>query len=136
MVNRYIRLFLIPMPFCTFFCFWTFVPFWILLFAFFLNFNLGSSIHSVLLCERCFNFNSRTKNFGNLIHTNVVQHVFWYIFASLEILTIVSLLSLYYGMGSFKYNTLFILLPFHGSFVVTPLGQFLVWNEWSLKIVL
>ena len=62
------------------------------------------------------------KNFGNLDHTNVVQHVFWYIFASLEILTLVSLLALDYGMGSFKYNTLFTLLPFHGSFAVTPLG--------------
>ena len=30
-----------------------FCPFWVLLHAFFINFYLGSSIHSGLLCERC-----------------------------------------------------------------------------------
>ena len=107
---------LMPLDFC---------PFESSLIAFFLNFNSGSFLHSVFLCERHFNFNSRTeKNFGNLVHTDVVQHLFWYIVASWEILTLVSLLAFDCGMGSFKYNTLFTLLPFHGSFVVTPLGKF------------
>ena len=123
MVNNYIRLFLIPMPICILLMLLDFCPFDSSLIAFFLNFSSGPSIHSVLLCERYFYFNSRMeKNFGSLIHTDVVQHVVWYIFASWEILTLVSLLSFNCGMGSFKYNTLFTLLPFHGSFAVTPLG--------------
>ena len=122
MVNRYIRLFLIPMPFFTFLCFWTFLPFWVLLFAFFLNFDSGSSIHSVLLCERYFNFNSWMENkFGNLIHTDVVQHVFFDTYLPFRRfwLLLAFWISIY-GMLSFKYNTLFTLLPFHGSFAVTP----------------
>ena len=136
MVSKYICLFLIPMSICTLLVLLEFCRFESSLIAFFLNFNSSPSIHSFLLCERYFDFNSRTKKkFGNLIHTDVVQHVFWYIFASWDILTLIILLALDCGMGSFKYNTLFTLLPFHGSFFVKPLGQSLVWNEWSLKIV-
>ena len=136
MVNRYIHLFLIPMPICTLLVLLDFCPFESSLISCLLNFNSGPSIHNVLLCERYFDFNSRAENnFGNLIHTDVVQHVFWYTFASWDILTLVILLDFGYGMGSFKYNTLFTLLPFHGSFAFTPLGQSLMWNEWSLKII-
>ena len=104
-----------------FLCLWTFVPLWVLLFAFFLNFNSRSFIHSVLLCERYFNFNSRTeKNFGNLIHTDVVQYVFWYLSIFRRFwLSITFWLSIH-GMRLFKYNTTHTLLPFHGSFAITP----------------
>ena len=121
MVNRYIHLFLIPMPICTLLVLLDFFPSESSRIAFFLNFNSGLSIHSVLLCEIYFDFNSRTdNNFGNIIHTDVVQHVFWYIFASWDILTLVSLLDLYCGVGSFKYNTLFTLIPFHGFLLLHP----------------
>ena len=137
MVNRHICLFLIPMPICILLVLLDFCPFESSLISFFMKFGSVSSIHSVLLCERYFDFSSRTeKNFlANLIQTDFVQYVFWYMFASWDILTLVSLLAFNCGMGSFKYNTVFTLLPFHGYFVVSLLRQSLVWSEWDLKIV-
>ena len=56
MVNINIHLFLIPMPFCTFVILDFVLPFDSSCMPFFLNFYSGSSIHSVLLCERCIDF--------------------------------------------------------------------------------
>ena len=70
MVNRYIRLFLIPMPFCTFLCFWNFVlhlspptclSFWIFFYS-------GSSIQCPFVWEMYLIFSSRTeRKFGNFV---------------------------------------------------------------------
>ena len=105
-----------------FLCFWTFIPFWVLLFSFFLNFNSGSSIHSVLLCERYFNFNSRTeKNFWAILFKLILFSMyfdicfllgrfwlllaFWISFVAWDHLNIIQLVTL---------------LPFHGSFAINP----------------
>ena len=57
MVNRNIHLFFIPMPFCTFLCFWTFFSFWVLLMPFFLNFFIQAPLSIVSFCVRdVFNF--------------------------------------------------------------------------------
>ena len=137
MVNRHIRLFLFPMPICILLMLPDFFPFESSLIYFFMNFSSGHSIHSVLLCERYFDFNSRTeKNFLAILFKLILFSMcfdtylllgrfwlllsFWISFVAWDHLNIIQL---------------FTLLPFHGSFVVNLLGQSLVWSEWSLKIV-
>ena len=120
-VNRNIHLFLIPMPFCTFCAFGLFVLFESSCMPLFLNFYSGSSIHSVLLCERCIDFSAHGRrrtlailySYGSVLcfDTYCFLTRFWLLFAFW-----ISIL----GMGSFKYNILFTLLPLHGSFAVTP----------------
>ena len=61
MVNINIRLFLISMLFCTFVLLDFFVLFESSCMSFFLNFYSGSSIHSVLLCERCIDFSTHGR---------------------------------------------------------------------------
>ena len=61
---------------------------------------------------------------------------FWYILLFRSFwLSLAFCLSIY-GMGSFKYNTLFTLLGFPWEFCCYPLGKLLMWDEWSLKIAL
>ena len=123
MENRNIPLFLIPMPFCTFCAF-----FGLLSFAYesscmpsFLNFHSGSSIHSVLLCERCIQLSAhgQRRTFGNLVLI-WFSTLFRYILLSQERLTLICLWHSILGMGSFIYNIMFTLLPFHEPFAVTP----------------
>ena len=114
-----------------------FCPFESSLIACFLKFGSSSSIHSVLLCERYFDFNSRTeKKFWAILFKLILFSMpfdicflpgrfwlllaFWISFVAWDHLNIIPL---------------FTLLPLHGTFAVSLLGQTLVWSEWSLKIV-
>ena len=91
MVNRNIHLFLIPMPFCTFVLLDFFVLFESSSMPFFLNFYLGSSIHSVLLCERCIDFSTHRRrrtlailySYGSVLcfDTYYLLRTFWLSFA-------------------------------------------------------
>ena len=137
MVNRYICLFLIPIPICILLMLLDFCPFESSLIDFFLNFSSGPSIHSVLLCERYFDFNSQTeKKFWAILFKLILFSMyfdiclllgrfwlllsFWLSFVAWDHLNIIQLLTL---------------LPLHGYFVVSLLGQTLMWSEWSLNIV-
>ena len=121
MVTRYIRLFLIPMPFFILLMLLDFCRFESSLIAFFLKFGSGPSIHSVLLCERYFIFNSWTeKNFWAILFKLILFSMsfdicflpgrfwlllaFWLSFVAWDHLNIIQLLTL---------------LPLHGSFVVS-----------------
>ena len=105
----------------------TFVPFWTFVLlsppsAFLFEFYSGSSIHSVLLCERRIYFSSheRRGTFGNLKFMLLILCFDMYF--PLGVLTLDSFYIFWnYGMGLFIYDILFTLLPFRGSFAVTPL---------------
>ena len=137
MVNRYIRLFLIPMPFCILLMLLNFCNFDSSLIDLFLKFSLGSSIHSVLLCERYFDFNSRTeKNFRAILFKLILFSMYFDVLFSFRVIW----LFWHFGFHSWHgiiLNTiqLFTLLPFNGSFTISFLGHTLVWSECNLKIV-
>ena len=135
-MNRYIRLFLIPMPFRILSMILEFCPFDSSRIYFFLKFGSGSSIHSVLLCERYFDFISRMeKNFWEILFKLILFTMYFDIFFLPERFWL--LLSLWISFVAWDHLNiiqLFTLLPFHGSFAVSLLGQSLVWSEWSLKI--
>ena len=137
MVNIYIRLFLIPMPFCILLMLLDFCPFESSRIAFFLEFGLVSSIHSALLCERYFDFKSRTeKKFWAILFKLILFSMYFDISLLLGIFWL--LLAFWLSFVTWDHlNTiqLLTLLPLHGSFVVSFLEQTLVWSEWSLKIV-
>ena len=126
MVNINIHLFLIPMSFCTFLLL-VFCPFWVLLHAFLSEFFIQAPLSIVSFCVRdVFNFQLTDREelwqfCTHLVQYFVLIHIaflgyFWLLFSFW-----ISIL----GMGSFIYNILFTLLPFHGFFVVTPLRHFL-----------
>ena len=137
MVNIYIRLFLIPMPFCILLMLLDFCPFEPTLIALFLKFGSGSSIHSVLLCERYFDFNSLTeKNFWGILFKLILFSMCFDICLLLGIFWL--LLAFWISFTAWDHLNiiqLFALLPFHGSFDVSLIGQYLVWSEWNLRIV-
>ena len=122
MVNKNIHLFLIPMPFCTFLCFRTFVlSFESSCMPFFLNFFIQAPLSIVSFCVRDVStFSSRTeKNFRRfstygstfVLRYNAFHRSF-------------RLLSTFWhsipGMGSFAYNVMFTLIPFMGPLMSLP----------------
>ena len=88
---------------------------------FFLNF-IQALLSIVSFCVRdVFNFQltNREELSSNLYLYDSIPCFDRYCF--LGVLTLINLLAfLNFGMGSFIYNILFTLLPFHGSFAVTP----------------
>ena len=90
MVNRNIRLFPIPMPLgiLVFGLYVLLSPFG----AFSSEFYLGSSIHSVLLCERC-NFRLTDGEEILAICTHIIQYFVLINIAFLGVLTLISLLA-------------------------------------------
>ena len=104
-----------------FLCFLNLLLFWVLLVPFFLNFYSGSSIHSVLLCERCIwlSAHGRRRTLAILYLNDSVLCFGTYCFHRSFWLLFAFWLSIF-DMGSFIYNILFTLLPFRGSFAATP----------------
>ena len=87
MVNRNIRLFPIPMPLGILVC-----GFYVLLIppgAFSSEFYSGSSIHSVLLCERC-NFQLTDGEEILAIYTHIIQSFVLMTISFLGVLTLIS----------------------------------------------
>ena len=121
MVNKNIRLFLIPMPFFTFVLLDFFVlfesscmpSFWIFIQA--PPSIMSFCVRDVLIFqltdgEELWQSCTRMVQYFVFIHIAFLRR-FWLLFSFwLSIL----------GMGSFKYNIMFTMLPLHGSFVVTP----------------
>ena len=102
-----------------------------------LKFGLGSSIHIVLLCERYFSFNSQTmKNLWAILSKLILFSMSFDVCFLSGRLVSFCLLAFICGMGLFKYHTTVHPTSFPWVFVVSFLGQTLVWSEWSLKIVL
>ena len=87
---------------------------------FFLNFYSGSSIHSFLLCERCIDFQLTDGEELWQFCTYMIQY---FVLIHIAFIGVFLLLFTFWlsilGMGSFIYNILFTLLPFHGSFAIT-----------------
>ena len=136
-MNIYIRLFLIPMPFCILLMLLEFCPFESSQIDFFLNFSSGPSVHSVLFCERYFDFSSRIeKNFWAILFKLILFSMYFDICLLLgRFWLLLSFWLSFVAWDHLNIIQLFTLLPFHGSFVVTLLGQSLVWSEWNLKKV-
>ena len=75
MVNRNIRLFLIPMPFCTFFVILDLFSFWVLLMPFCLNFFIQDPLSIVSFCVRdVFNFQLTNREEIWKFCTHMVQY--------------------------------------------------------------
>ena len=121
LVNKDICLFLIPMPFCTFVLlfFLSFLnPLACLLFEFFIQ----APLSIVSFCVRdvlIFQLTDGEELWQSCTH--MVQYFVLIHIAFLgDFLLLFSFWLSILGMGSFIYNIVFTLLPFHGSFAVTP----------------
>ena len=132
-LDRCIHLFLIPMPFALFDA-WRILSYslpWFLLWM--SRFDLGYSIHRVLLFEWWFASTHgwrRTSWTINHFTDLCLQYIFWYILSVMEFwIFIITLLAFILWHGIIL-NTihLFILLPFRGSFVESFLGKILMWK--------
>ena len=75
------------------------------------------------------------RTFERSYPTYFIQYVFWCNAFFLGYLTLLAFWISFVAWDYFKYHTIVHLLPFHGSLVVSFLGQTLVWNECILKIV-
>ena len=112
-----------------------FLSFWVFPNCFlYLIFYSISSIHIVLLCERYFAFNSRTKKNLWAILSN------WFYSVCLLMYCFLSRIWLFWTFGFHSWhgvilNTiqLLTLLPFHGSFDVSFLGHTLAWRNVASK---
>ena len=94
------------------------------------------SILSFCVRDILLSAHGRRRTFEQSYPTDFIQYVFWCMLSFWEIWLFWPFgIHLWHGI---ILNTiqLFTLLPFHGYFVVSFLGQTLVWSEWSLKIVL
>ena len=87
---------------------------------FFLNF-IQALLSIVSFCVRdAFNFQLMDEEELLAICTHIIQYFVLMNIAFLGVLTLISLLDFNYWHGIIYYNILFTLLPFCGSFVVTP----------------
>ena len=122
MVNRNIHLFLISMPFCTFCGFGLFSFHLSPPHAFLSEFFIQAPLSIVSFCVRdVFNFQLTDREELWQLFTHMVQYFVLIHIAFLgDFLLLFSFWISILGMGSFIYNILFTLLPFHGSFTITP----------------